>query len=210
MAALMTQADYARHRGVSKPAVSNWKKAELIVFAEDPSDGRLKVDVARTDAKLNARIDPMRGRPAGGTPAPASPIEEAAAAIAAPASGESLQSVRMELLKRQSTGQALKNAEAARELGAIVELERRANEIGRAARERIQAWFRGAAERLAAERDARTIMAFGEEEIDRVFAELADHAEAGAFGDDSTEEAAADAEDAPALAAAEAAIDEAA
>lgn len=185
---LMTQADYARHRGVTRPAVSNWKKAGLLVMAEDPADGRIKVDVARSDARINGRVDPGRGRPANAQvpagelpmdgPAPPSPAKPGAAVP------ESLNTVRLELIRQQTAGHVLKNAQAAGELAPIVELQRRAVELGRAARDRIQAWFRGEAERFAAERDIRAIMALGEAGIDQVFAELADMAADGAFGSD--------------------------
>jgi hypothetical protein len=67
----------------------------------------------------------------------------------------------------------------------LIEAERRVSEVGRAARERMHAWLRGQAERFAAEKDVRQIMAIGEAGIDEVFAELADAAERGEFaGDD--------------------------
>jgi hypothetical protein len=182
---LMTQADYARHRKVGKPAVSNWKKAGLLVLAEDPATGRIMVDRDRTDARLNAKIDPMRGRPPTASAAgpAAAPPPDAAPPPAAPVE-PSIADERQLHLREQRTGQALKNAQMAGELVPLVEAERRLSEAGRAARERIQAWFRGLAERLAAERDQRTIMALGEEGIDKVFAELAAGAERGDFAAD--------------------------
>jgi hypothetical protein len=194
MAGLMTQSEFARHRGVGKSAVSNWKKDGHLVLAEG-TDGRLYVDAARTDARLNARLDPMRGRPtaAAAAPAAALPFDEVAAAAPIGA-GDSLQTVRMELIRRQSTGHALKNAQTAGELAAVGELEQRASAIGRAARERVQAFLRGEAERLAAERDIRVIMSLLEEGIDRVFADLADAAEAGEFAETEEPELEAQAE----------------
>lgn len=184
---LMTPAEYAAHRGVkSRSAVSNWKRAGLIVFAEDPSTGAHKIDVRRSDAKLNAKLDPLRGRPASG-PAPTLPLEPAPAAPASAVDG-SFQAERIEQIKEQRFGQALKNAQSARELGAMVELERRANAMGRAARERMHAWFRGSAERLAAERDVRAVMMIGEDGIDQVFSELAEAAADGAFAAEEAED----------------------
>ncbi|MEG8021809.1 hypothetical protein [Sphingomonas aerolata] len=46
-------------------------------------------------------------------------------------------------------------------------------------RERMHSMFRGISERLAVERDTRTIMAIGTAEINRVFAELADQVDQG-------------------------------
>lgn len=195
-AQLMTQTEFARHRGVGKSAVSNWKRDGMVVFAEGEG-GRLFVDVVRSDAKLNAKLDPVRGRPTAAASLPPSALllEDAAAAQLLPiGTGESLQSVRMDLIRRQSTGHALKNAQTAGELAAISELEQRASAIGRAARERVQAFLRGEAERLAAERDIRVIMALLEQGIDRVFADLADAAEAGEFADTEEPELEAQAE----------------
>ncbi len=86
----------------------------------------------------------------------------------------------------------MKNARDAKELAPRVELERRAAEMGRVARERMHAMWRAISERLAAERDVRAVMALGITEIDRVFAQLADDVERGALvADDATDEEAA-------------------
>lgn len=193
MPTLMTQAEFARHRCVGRSAVSNWKKAGLLILVEDGLDGRIKVDRDRSDAKINARIDPGRGRPTTAASAVDAataaelPIEDLpAASPAAPGSAapENLNTVRLELIRQQTAGHVLKNAREAGELAPIIELQRRAGELGRAMRDRMHAWFRGEAERLAVERDVRTIMTIGETGIDQVFAELADMAADGAFGAD--------------------------
>lgn len=176
--ALMTQAEFAAHRGVGRSAVSNWKKRNLVVFAEG-EDGSLKVDVARTEARLNAKVDPTRGRPTTGQPAAAEPADR----VAAPAGG-GVAEVRSDLLRQQVIAATMKNAQAAGTLVPIEEYERRSSELGRMARERTQAMLRGLAERFAAVTDAREIRAIGSAEIDRVFEELADHVAGGALGDD--------------------------
>jgi phage terminase Nu1 subunit (DNA packaging protein) len=169
--ALMTQADFASHRGVVKSAVSNWKKDGLLVMAEGPR-GKLLVDVKRTEAKLNGAIDPTRGRPLktmmeGESPRPSGQGE--------------LGEVRTELLREQRLGQRFKNAQSARELVPLAEYENRIAELGRLTRERMHSMVRSAAERLAAEHDPRVITSLLAAEIDRSFAELADQAEGGAF-----------------------------
>lgn len=193
---LMTQAQFARHRGVSKGSVTNWKNAKLLVMAEGPN-GRALVDVVRTELKLNANIDPMRGRPStGGQPPAADSLGGDAPALPLPDGGAPAQTTvindeRVLHLREQRTGQALKNAQLAAELVPLIEAERRVAEIGRAARERMHAWLRSNAERFAAEKDVRQIMAFGEAGIDEVFAELADAAQRGDFAgadDDLTPE----------------------
>lgn len=184
---LMTQAEYARHRGVGKSAVSNWKTAGLIVLAEDDG-GRVKVDVVRTDARINARIDPLRGRPANG--ASSAPVEIAAPAqqMGEPATGSgTVSSERMELMREQRVGVALKNAQMAKELVPAIEAERRLSEASRLLRERLHAEFRGSAERQAAIRDRREMMIFNEEVIDRVFGDVADMIETGMLASDDDE-----------------------
>lgn len=181
---LMTQAEYARHRGVGKSAVSNWKAAGLLVMAEDAA-GKIKVDVVRTDARINARIDPLRGRPTNGA-SPALPDSSPSAADSelplAPTS--TVSSERMELMREQRVGVALKNAQLAKELVPAIEAERRLSEAARLLRERLHAEFRGSAERQAAIKDRREMMMFNEEVIDRVFTDVADMIETGALADD--------------------------
>lgn len=176
---LMTKGQFAAHRGVGKSAVSNWAKKDLLVLGECPTSGAIMVDVERTEARINSRVDPMRGRPAASVPAPATPGPQDAGDGGADHSGRRAAMVRTELAEENLVTLRLKNAERGRELAPRIELERRAAELGRVARERMQAMFRAIAERLAAERDARTIMAIGSAEIDRVFAELANDVEAG-------------------------------
>lgn len=175
-AALMTQTEFAAHRGVGKSAVSNWKKKKLVVFAEGPG-GALLVDVTRTEAKLNASLDPTRGRP---TNVQMSDEGAPPAALPTPA-GDSLGEVRTDLLREQRVGHKIRNARDAGDLVARAEYENRAAELGRLARERMHSLVRAQAERLAAEHDPRLITAILTAEIDRTFAELADQAEAGAL-----------------------------
>lgn len=177
---LMTKGQFAAHRGVGKSAVSNWAKKSLLVMGECPTSGAILVDVERTEARINTRIDPMRGRPAASLPqAAALPPGETGDAIEPSLAGRSVAKVRAELAEENLVTLRLKNAERGRELAPRIELERRAAELGRVARERMQAMFRAIAERLAAERDVRNVMAIGSAEIDRVFAELASDVEAG-------------------------------
>lgn len=52
----MTQADFARYRGVSRVNVTKWKSRGLLVFE---ADGR--VAVTESDARLAARPETFRG-----------------------------------------------------------------------------------------------------------------------------------------------------
>ncbi|WP_010184767.1 hypothetical protein [Sphingomonas sp. PAMC 26605] len=196
---LMTKGDFARHRGVGKSAVSNWAKKGLLVMGECPTSGALKVDVERTEARINTRIDPMRGRPSAGAPSAPTPASEGGDFVSGGRTGAH---VRVELAEEQLVSKRLANAERAGELGVQIELERRAGELGRIMRERIHSMFRSIAERLAAERDVRTIMSIGAAEIDGVFAQMANDAENGALADadDGVEDAALENDLAEALA----------
>lgn len=177
---LMTKGQFAAHRGVGKSAVSNWAAKQLLVMGECPGTGKLLVDVERTEARINTRIDPMRGRPAASLPMVSVPAADEFGDPAEPTlAGRSVAKVRAELAEENLITLRLKNAERAGELGPRIELDRRGAELGRVARERMQAMFRAIAERLAAERDVRNVMAIGSAEIDRVFAELANDVEAG-------------------------------
>lgn len=172
---LMSQAEFAVHRGVGRSAVSNWKKKGWVVFAED-GDGQTLVDVDRTIARLNANLDPARGRPSTAqasqtAPLPLEPRE--------PTQGDGLAAVRTDLIRQQTIGKTLENAKRAGELVPLTEYERRSSELGRLTRDRMHSFLRSYAERFAAERDPRQIVAIGSAEIDRQFDELADQVESG-------------------------------
>ena len=183
---LMTPAEFAAHRGVQKSAVSNWKRKNLLVFAEGDA-GKLKIDVARTEAKLNAKLDPARGRPTTAQASAASEPGQAQLPIApAPAPADNgLTNVRTDLLRHQVTAKALENARRAGDLVPLAEFERLAMENGRVARERMIALVRTYSERLAAERDPRLILAFMTDEIEKAFAELAESSLTGGEADDA-------------------------
>ncbi|SEM62604.1 hypothetical protein SAMN05192583_0879 [Sphingomonas gellani] len=174
MATLLTQTAFAKHRGVGKSAVSNWKKAGLLVFADDGT-GALLVDVTRTEAKLNARLDPTRGRPTAGMQdgsVPELPIDGEADEGSA-LQQRNLARVRADVAEEDLVGKRMKNAELARELVPAMDAERRLGQLGRMARERVQSELRARAERLAAEREPRAIMALLDEATDKAFHALA-------------------------------------
>jgi len=179
---LMSKSEFAVHRGVGKSAVSNWAKASLLVMAEDPADPtKVKIDVARTEARLNAKIDPARGRPTKGGVQPAGDLPPAP--TSAPAAGGSLADVRTDLIRQQTEKLQLENARRAGDLVPLEEYARRASEFGRVARERMLSVVRSQAEWLAANRDARAIVAQLEDEIERAFADLAAQIASGQVAD---------------------------
>lgn len=180
---LMTQSEFATHRGVRRSAVSNWKKAELLVWAEG-EDGRLLVDVERTEARLASRLDQGRGRPKS------SEVEAAlrpAEAGAVRQTGE--ENSREELRREDVINRRLKNRKEAGELVPLAEYERRAVEATRQCRERVMSVVRTQAERLGTETDPRTIVNLLEAEMDRVFLDLASGIEEGSLVVDDLAEA---------------------
>lgn len=206
----MTKGQFAKHRGVGASAVSNWVKKGWVVEAEDPADGLIKVDVPRTEAKLNAYLDPARGRPKAADSQPQGDLALSAPSPApAQPAGGSLADVRTDLIRQQTEKLQLENARRAGDLVPIEEYARRASEFGRVARERMLSIVRSQAEWLAAARDPRTVVAHMEDEIERAFADLAaqiasgDLADAGEL-DDAEDDAAVLAEVAEALAEGEA------
>jgi len=56
---MMTQAAYARHRGVKRQTVGKWKTRGEIVMTKN-SNGRPRVDVAKSDALLSALQNPLK------------------------------------------------------------------------------------------------------------------------------------------------------
>jgi len=150
----------------------------------------------------------MRGRPPTGeveAPAQAESLPLESPSPVQPASRSGFDAERLEELRERRIGAALKNAQLAGDLVPLIEAERRVAEAGRVARERMQSWLRGIAERFAATADVRAIMSLGEEGIDEVFAELAAAAARGDLSGDEEDltpeenaeiEAAAEAEEA--------------
>ena len=184
---LMTKGEFAAHRGVGKSAVSNYAAKDWLVMAECPTSGTMKVDVDRTEARLNAKLDPTRGRPKAADALPQGdlPLEAEAPRARAEPKGDSVAEVRSDLMRTQIVGNALKNARAAGELVAVADYARRASELGRLARERMQSLTRSLSERLAVETDPRQIVAILSVEIDAAFSDLADQVDAGALDEDA-------------------------
>lgn len=179
---LMTPAKFAARRGVQKSAVSNWKKKGWLVYAEGPDGGKPLIDVERSELKLNANLDPSRGRPTTGQMTAVSDLPVVAPA---PPQNSGLTDVRTDLIKAQTVGKTLENARRAGELVVFAEFERLAIENGRVTRERMIALARNLSERLAAEREPRQVSAILIEEIDKAFTELAEQITRGDTEDDA-------------------------
>lgn len=193
---LMAQGEFARRRGVLPSAVSNWKKKGLLVFAEGPG-GKLLVDVVKTEARLNAKVDTTRGRPSKGSGVSAARTGEAFAASADGGVPEPADNPRVALLQQNVIALTMKNMTAAGELVALSEYERRAAEMGRQLRDRVMGVVRDLADRMAVETNARTIVALQQDAFDRMFGELAADIEQGVLSSDELAEAVLDDAEAP-------------
>ena len=175
---LLTLSEYAAYRKVRPSAVSNWRKRGLIVMAEDAT-GRLKVNVERSDAKVNAVVDPTRGRPTAGQRLAVDTTQLTAQALDQGGQFQQVADVRVDLIKEQTIARRMKNAADAGALVPFEEFAARLGKFGRQARERMTSIIRSEAERLAAERDPRQIVALLESEIDKAFSKLAQDARTG-------------------------------
>lgn len=173
---LMRATEYAAHRGVTKGAVSNWKAAGHLVWEDDPAKpGRKLINVQKSDAYLNRVVDPTRGRPRAGE-AEASQAEAPTVRTAA----SEIEAARLDEMRQRTLRRTLDNQVILGSLVPLAEYERRAGDMGRLVRERTSGIIRQLAERLAAEREPRQIIALLSEQFDQLFDHIADEIEAEA------------------------------
>lgn len=175
---LMRAKDYAVHRGVRPSAVSNWKAAGHLVWAEDPErPGKQLIDVEKSDLILGGKVDPTRGRPRSAEAAAPADVTQADAS-GARVSG--MDQARLDEMRERTLGRRIENDKALKYLVPLAEYERRAGDMGRMVRERTVGVVRQLAERLAAETDPRQVISLLNSEFDRLFNKLADDIEAAA------------------------------
>lgn len=212
-AALMTKAAYARHRGVGKSAVSNWVTRNQIVIVNG------KVDVANSDAKLDATVDQATGRPKTGKQAAqkqvkpkqatsqrrapraatsakrtpkASPLKPDANASVADDTQRSLTEERLGEIRERRIGNALKNAEAAGTLVPIDAIEARLQTLISGFCDRMQSELRARSEKLALETDKRAIRAALDDTVHHVRADFASRIESESDSNSGEEDDEAD------------------
>jgi hypothetical protein len=175
----MKQKDFAARQGVQPSAVSNWKRAGLLVFGATP-ETRKMIDVAASEARLADRRDAGRGRP----PTAIEPEIEREIETVAPEPGKHLSNVRTRLLEVQTDGKLLDNKERAGKLVPLIEYQRRATALPQLLRDRLLAQFRSHREQLAAISDPRLQDLRNAELINEVFEQMATDIEAGALSAD--------------------------
>lgn len=180
MALLMSQTEFAARHQVGKPAVSRWKKLNLLVFAADPENPRKQlVDAEKSDLLVRGSIDPTRGRPRGGEAAQVDGAGDAPPAPR-PAQMTGMDAARLDDMVERTRARRIETEQKLGTLVPISEYERRAGDMGRMIRERTHALIRQHAERLAAEADPRQIMAVLGDAFDKLFDQVADEIEAEA------------------------------
>jgi len=183
MPLLMTQKEYAAHRGVGAPAVSNWKKANLLVFAPDPKNPSKELgDVERSDLVVGGKGEPTRGRPRNADRVEAE-VEGENAPQATPTATRGmsvLETERLDEMRERTRSRRIDNDLKLRGLVSLSEYERRAGDLGRMCREGVHAVLRQNAERMAAETDPRAVIAVLGEAFDQLFERVANEVEAEA------------------------------
>ncbi|ESQ82383.1 hypothetical protein AEAC466_17320 [Asticcacaulis sp. AC466] len=162
---------------MGKSAVSNWKKAGLLVFVADPlNPGKQLIDAEKTDILINGSIDQTRGRPPtaiaqGGTSAgqalPETPEPKKPAYIS-PMEAARLEEMQERVMRRQ-----LERAQLTGQLVDLAEYSMRMANMARLVRERTIGVIRTNAEALAEEPDPRAITALLTDVFDKMFAQVA-------------------------------------
>lgn len=179
---LVSLSAYAKHAGVHQGTVTKWKDGGLLVMVEDPERvGRWLVDVEGSDRRVSEARNPLLGRPSGGLMSADQDVPDS--------SDSALKRARLDNIRASTEMRELQVARLAGDLVALSEYERRASELGRLVRERLQSAFRQEAERLAAERDSRAVMTLCSGLIDRILTEIADQVESEAQAEAAMDEA---------------------
>jgi hypothetical protein len=176
---LLTQAQYARHRGVTRAMVSKYGKSDRLVIV----DG--KVDVVASDALLAGSLDPARGGRGGksdrqqvgrGAPSPAQ-AQQAPAQRSAPGP-DTYSRVRTH---REAFAAKTAEAEYRKMIGELVERD----EYNRALTlnigptiQRLHAISARLGARVAAEIDVRKCVDMIDTEVESIIGEIADYAQA--------------------------------
>lgn len=164
-----SQADYARHRGVTRAAITKQGKNGLLAFV----DG--KVDFDASDALLKQNSDPARGGKGGG---PNRDTAEAAPSagqpeLPKPTSGSPF---AVERAERERVDRQLKQLELDRQLGKVVELDAFVHgmeEAAAACRKEVEGIVQRLPSLVAAESDVRRCRQLIEAEVNRAMETLA-------------------------------------
>ena len=162
----MTVAEYAAHRGCSDSYVRRMRREQRLVMGE----GKL-IDVAASDAKLDAETDPLRGGNRSAQEIDEA-IDAAYAAVITPAGGVGLkEAVRRERLARARLAE-LDLGEQAKQLVRVKEIDRHVFTLARQTLERLRSISSRLRTSLAAESDPRVCESLLDAEIAKVCEEF--------------------------------------
>ncbi len=158
----MTTAEYAAHRGISDSYVRRLRREQRLV----EGDGKL-IDVAASDARLDATTDPLRGGDRTGKHEAAG-APPAATARVAPIDGVDLrEAMRRERLAKAQLAE-LELGETARQLTRVRHVDREVFTLVRQALERMRTIGSRLRGKLAAESDPRACEALIDAEVRQV------------------------------------------
>lgn len=144
----MSQAEFARHRGVSRATVTEYKNKGLLVMTVDNL-----VDVAASKKSLNDHLDPLRGGArSGGNKKPSA---DSKAYMAAKTREMEAKAVKQEMETRQRAGELLEKDD----------VYKTAFTLARNAQESIMATADRLSPLLAAESDAAAVHAMLSDEL---------------------------------------------
>lgn len=157
---IMSQAEFARHRGVSRATVTEYKHKGLLVMTEDG-----KVDAAASKKRLTSSLDPVRGGDRSSTER--KPAANSKEYMAAKTREMQAKAVKQEMETRKRAGELLEREEVE---SAAFTLARQTQEAGMAIADRLSSL-------LAAESDAGKVHDMLTSELRQVFNEMAETAE---------------------------------
>lgn len=156
----MTQAEFARRRGVSRSTVNEYKNKGYLVMTDDG-----KVSVLASEEKLADHLDPTRGGSRSSAPQKASPKNTAY--MTAKTREMEAKAAKQEMDTRERAGELLDRVDVQR---AAFTLARQTQEAGMAIADRLSSI-------LAAEGDAAKVHGLLTSELREVFNDIADQAE---------------------------------
>jgi hypothetical protein len=162
----LSQAAFAKTRGVTRKTATMWKRRGLLVFHPDGS-----VDAERSNALLDARPTCYRGGTIAGAGTPTDMAEGAVEATA------DIRTMSDALLRKEAALARLRELEFDRESGAVVEVSRVQAETA-AGNARVRIKLLGISAKLAphVSSDVRTLI---DHEIRQALEELSEYDDAG-------------------------------
>lgn len=172
----MTQAEFARRKGVSRQAINDLVTRGIIPLI----NGKIDPDVA--ELKMQQHLDPGRARTLGNEPEPTPSAPPAASAPASPDAPEKAMSYQAARTMREIAEAKRSQINLQREMGVLVDragVERAAMDAGRLLRDTQAALASRLAPKLATMTDTGEIRTLLETELRRSAEQMADRIRSG-------------------------------